>query len=282
MHFRLYILIAFLLLFSVRSVQAEGIQTEASMEKLSLKIMTLNLHSGINWYGKYDLDGIVQFIQEVNPDLIAIQEVDRFWSGLSQYQDIPGELALRLKMFSAYSAALERNSGYFGNLILSRYPINYVWTDRLPGLLERRSFLFTQVMVNGVRVNFLTTHLGLSESDRLQQVNAIMQFLNQVSGPLVIAGDFNGAVNDPAVAIFEAAFLDSMLINGNPDQGTFRAKNGTIDSRMDYILTTPDFGLERIQVPDTYISDHLPVVVEVSLQVDQANVAGQPVYYQTN
>lgn len=237
------------------------------MGTIKLKILTLNIHSAINWYGQYDLDGLVKFIASVNPDLVGLQEVDRCWSSMSRFQDLPGELALRLGMFSSYSVSLARNKGYFGNLILSKYPINLMWADQLPGDLERRSFVFTQVNVNGFRINFITVHLGLSISDRIQQVSAMMQATHPIDGPLIITGDFNGRFDDESVRLVKSSFIDVQETSG-VTQGTFRGKDGKIGSIIDYIFVTPEFGLVDFQIVDNYVSDHLSLIAELSLWVD--------------
>jgi endonuclease/exonuclease/phosphatase family metal-dependent hydrolase len=241
------------------------------MGTLKLKILTLNIHSAINWYGQYDLDGLVKFIASVNPDLVGLQEVDRCWSSMSRFQDLPGELALRLKMFSTYSVSLTRNNGYFGNLILSKYPINLMWADQLPGDLERRSFVFAQVNINGLHVNFITVHLGLSISDRIRQVAAMLQMTHQINGPLIIAGDFNARSNDETIKPLKDNFVDVQEASGLK-QGTIRGSDGKIGPLIDYIFVTPEFGLVDFQITDTYISDHVPLMAELSLWVDPRTV----------
>ncbi len=237
------------------------------MQILHLKVLTLNIHSGVNWSGKYDLDTIVKFISEADPDLVGLQEVDRFWSSTSQFQDLPGELALRLKMFSSYSVSLARDNGYFGNLILSKYPITLMWAEQLPGSLERRSFMFTQVTINGIRINFGTAHLGLSDSDRLQQAATMLRLTSQIDGPVIITGDFNADASDDGVKVIKENFIDVQELCGLK-QGTFRLKNGKIGPLIDYILITPEFGLVNFRIFDNYISDHLPVMAELSLMVN--------------
>ena len=248
---------------------------------ITLKIMTLNIHSGINWAGNYDPDGLVEQIRTINPDLISMQEVDQNWSSLSQYQDLPALLAERLGMYSAFSASLSRNGGCFGNLVLSKYPLTQVWSERLSGSLETRSFVLTQVLVAGVRINFIGIHLGLSESDRLEQVTGLFEYLNLLDGPVLIGGDFNGGIGDRAVNALRESFNDLGYSNGQPEQGTFRGKNGAIGNRMDFLLASSEFGLLQYQVIDSFVSDHLPIVAEVSLTIAPDQIAGEPVSYQS-
>ncbi len=262
------------------AVKAEAIGAAEGGQTVTLKVMTLNIHSGVNWYGQYDLEGIARYIEAVHPDIVGMQEVVRGWSSQSRFEDIPKDLAQRLNMSYAYSASLERSNGNFGNLILSRYPILSVFTELMPGDLERRSFGFVQILVNGVRVNFVTTHLGLSESDRRQQATAIAQFISKVSGPLIITGDFNGSDGDVAVSVFQGNFLDVQDQCGLKQQGTFRVKDGSLIPRMDYIFASPDFAVDSLRIDENYISDHLPLVADLQLTVSNQNIAGEPVFLQ--
>jgi endonuclease/exonuclease/phosphatase family metal-dependent hydrolase len=269
---KLKILVFLLLLILIfpMAVQAEissKSESNQGSKILSLKVMTFNIHSAINWYGSFDLDGLVSFIQNTDPDIVGLQEVDCVWSSMSNYQDLPLELAQRLNMYSTFSASLERKDGYFGNLILSKYPIAQVWACPLPGSLEPRSFDFVQLNINGVPINFLTTHLGLSVTDRLRQATKIIEFINQISGPTIVAGDFNGNDADPAVSDLKRDFLDLQGLSKFKDFGTFRSKNGKISSKMDYILATPEFSFIDLQVIDNYVSDHLPMIAEITLNL---------------
>lgn len=238
---------------------------------ISLKVMTFNIHSAINWYGKLDVEGLVHFIEDVQPDIVGLQEVDVGWSSLTNFENIPAKLSERLHMDYAFSASRERNSGFFGNLILSKYPIVQQWTMVMPGSLEPRSFALVQFQVKGLPVNFLTTHLGLSVSDRLGQVSTILDFVNEVGGPLIITGDFNGNDNDPAVAEIKKHLFDLQSMSDFKDSGTFRSKDGNVypGSKMDYILTSPEFGLSTMEVVvDNFVSDHVPLIAELTLNLN--------------
>ena len=278
---KINILVGLLLLIFPISVYAE--QTEEQMQTTTeypIKVLSLNIHSAVNWNGEYDLDGLTQFIQEVNPDIIGLQEVDRSWSSRSRFQDICLELATRLNLNYGFSVSLEKNASYYGNQILSKFPIVQTWSEKLPGTLEVRSFVFTQLWVNGIRINVLNTHLGLSVEDRILQTAEIRRFLSQVNGPVILMGDFNGDSSDQSIGSLLNDFIDLRELSDFRNQGTFRMKDGSVGSRIDYILTSPDFLYQSFQIVENKISDHLPLVAEVSLLVDFENIAGEPVFEQ--
>lgn len=274
-----YIMIVILLAITPGLAKAETYsEYDVNMAKIKLKILTLNIHGGIDWNGHYNLDAIAAFIKKVDPDIIGLQEVDRVWSQRSGFQDLCAELALRLKMNFAFSASLQRNQGHYGNQIISKHPMVYAWAEQMPSIGEQRSFVFAQLLIEGVRVNVLNTHLGLSPEERQLQVGRILKFLNQIDGPLIITGDFNEDREDGAVALMLNEFLDLQSQTGQPPQGTLRLKDGTVNGRIDYIFTSPEFSVNRFEVIDNYLSDHLPVMAEVDLRIDPVKVSGEPVF----
>lgn len=273
------IIIVILLAITPGLAKAETyLEVDVNMATLKLKILTLNIHGGVDWNGGYNLDAIAAFIKEVDPDIVGLQEVDRVWSKRSGFQDLCAELGRRLEMNYAFSSSLQRNQGHYGNQIISKHPMVYVWAEPMPSIGEQRSFVFTQLMIEGVRVNVLNTHLGLSPEERQWQVSRILTFLNQIDGPLIITGDFNESGDDGAVALMLNEFFDLQRQSGQPPQGTLRRKDGSVNGRIDYIFTSPEFSVSRFEVIDNYLSDHLPVVAEVDLRIDPLKVSGEPVF----
>jgi len=264
-HRHILILIILILLGAPAAVSAEGTDDFEMIRQASLKILSLNIHGGVNWNGEYDFEGLLGFIREVNPDLIGLQEVDRVWSQRSHFQDICRELAQELNMSYAFSVSLERNDGFFGNQILSKYPIIQEWAERLPGILESRSFIFAQVLISGIKVNVINTHLGLSEEDRRLQAEDLVEFIGRINGPLIVMGDFNGSAADYGVSLLHANLVDLQENSEAKGRGTFKRKDGNASERIDYILTTPDFLLDNCQIVENNISDHLPLLAEVTL-----------------
>ncbi len=243
--------------------------------RLPLKALTFNIHNGINWYGKYNLEQLAEFIDGLKPDLAGIQEVSRFWSAKTDYQDMASILGERLGMYPVFSATIGRgNKAFFGNLVLSKYPILKIWSEILPGNLEPRNYLAVQVQVRGARINFLTTHLGLSNAERLAQVSKIISFGVRLGNPLIITGDFNEKPNGSGVVLLNGNWVKH---NPSPQQGTLRLSDQEIGPEIDMIFTSPDFVLKSMKVCENALSDHLPVIAELGLELSWSQVAGEPI-----
>ena len=63
---KIWVLVALLMMIFPMKVQGEvSTNTELNHDQtiLTLKVMTFNIHSAVNWYGSFDLDGLENFIQ---------------------------------------------------------------------------------------------------------------------------------------------------------------------------------------------------------------------------
>ena len=96
-----------------------------SQKEIVLRTMTYNTYSGRN----AGIEAIADAIRRNNPDLVALQEVERFTE--LNPGDTPAVLAEMTGLkYHAFIHALDiRTGGDYGNVILSKYPI-----------LEERSF----------------------------------------------------------------------------------------------------------------------------------------------
>lgn len=241
-----------------------------------LRILTFNIHNGINWKGNFDLGRISDFIKDAKADLAGIQEVSRFWSIRTGFQDMVTLLAEKSGMYPKFSATIrKKGQACFGNLVLSKYPLINTWTSNLPGSLEPRNYLAVQILIGRVRVNFLTTHLGLSREDRLRQVQEIIDFGIKLERPLVISGDFNEEPNGSGVSMLKKNWKKHC---NSPVLGTVREKNGLIGPEVDMIFTTSDFTINSYIICKNYLSDHLPVIADYELTKRWPEILGNTIY----
>ena len=97
--------------------------------RMKLRIMTYNIHSGRDAWGRLDLAAIGEFIRTLNPDILALNEVRMGTS------DVNGDeqartLAAQLGMHWTFAPAIPYLGGQYGIAVLSRFPI--VRTDFWP------------------------------------------------------------------------------------------------------------------------------------------------------
>lgn len=192
-------------------------------QKVQVKIMSWNIlsfqkedNSGQN--AGFPIDDFYNVIKNADPDIVCLNEFETGTSRMAKEK--MSELASRLDMFGYFIKSYPKDIGYYGNVILSKYPIissesklltykhykgagNYQFNDgdalqtygadqRSVGAVE----IIVPVSDNESRVlTMICTHLDhMGGPDvRLKQVKEIIEFakLKEVKGPTLLAGDLN-------------------------------------------------------------------------------------------
>lgn len=161
-----------------------------------MRLLTYNIHKGIGGRDRsYQLDRVLDVIEDQNPDLIFLQEVDR---GVrrSRFHDQP---KMMHEFFNAadsmYQLNVKLKTGGYGNLLLSRWPIvkrhqislRYGWKKQRGGQLA---------VVDSPEgaLHVVNWHLGLAEIERSWQARHLLShrlFQESADLPTLIAGDTN-------------------------------------------------------------------------------------------
>lgn len=236
-----------------------------------------------------DLQASIEVIRALDPDIIGLQEIDRFWAR-SDYLDEPAVLAAGLGLpNSCYAPNLDHGPDshsivdhQYGTLILSRYPIlscNNTLLRRV-GTTEQRGLLEVLINVLGVPVRFYTTHLHTVAADRLLQTEDIAAVIDAApAGPKVLVGDFNArstfTTTVPEMVPIYDRFSDAWRVAPLPDAinpiGFTSPANllGNPTARIDYIFTSPEILVSGTFVPidasTRLAADHYPVVSDIAL-----------------
>lgn len=185
------VLLILLLVFSTASVRAA--------EPISLRLLSYNIHHGEGVDGKLDLARIANVISAVQPDLVALQEVDQ---NVKRSLDVDqsGELAQLTGMNAAFGSNIELQGGHYGNAILSRYPIEKYSNHSLPNLAdgEQRGVLAATISVPELAspLRLFATHLDHRSDDegRVQSAKEINRLLESESSPAILMGDLNDVI----------------------------------------------------------------------------------------
>lgn len=236
-------------------INEAGIELKTEVQQASLKVMTYNIHRGINRSNKLDLDGITEVIISSNPDIIALQEVERF-SIRTRFRDQIEYIAEKLSMNYAYGKSINILNGQYGNAILSKFPIEEYEVKQLPSEHENRTLLKTVLNIYGSRVSVCNTHLGLKKSERDNQITEIMN-ITADEERLILAGDFNSNV-DKLGAVTEKLRDSAEYDKKKYKTPTFESKG--ITERIDYIFVSEEFRLKGYKVLESEASDHNPVI----------------------
>lgn len=207
------------------------------------------------------LERVAAVLGALDPDIIGLNEVERD-SPRSSFVDQATMLGQMLGRFAVFGPAL--NDRYGNALLLATRPGATAVTP-LPGGGERRSCLSSETdcglsVSPGLQV--FVTHLGLRQSWRVEQVQALAGLIASVPGRnQLLLGDLNTRPGAGELLPFVGSALTDVLAlyAGEDEAPTFQ------DVRIDYIWASPGLRPLGAEVIDTDASDHRPIVARFML-----------------
>ena len=234
----------------------------------SLTVMTYNIHEAINVNNQLDLHGILVTIQQADPDVLVLQEVD---TGviMSGGTDQARWLAQHLNMYLAPVTSTDHI--WQSDVILSKYPILGYDSIVLQSPSEDDTLLRADIEIAGQEVSVYAVHFSaFSSADRRIQADAAIPWITSTPGLKIWAGDFNVDAygTDPTdqgiYADITSLFNDSFTVAVSQTGDQTWPSTEPVE-RIDYVFVTPTITVLSHAVPTSLASDHLPVVVQLQL-----------------
>lgn len=245
---------------------------------VKLKVATYNIHGGRNNDGKLDLQGIADVIKVIDPDVIALQEVDRNTRRAGKVDQAAELSRLTGLKHHIFCAALGIHGGEYGIALLSRFPISSVETNKLPKVTKVEDRVALRVLVQADAdkpLTFIATHLdNADETNRVLQAGVLAGMVPKDGAPAILMGDINATEERPPIDMLRS----SWTLVEQPFK-TFSAEMPKI--KIDHVLYAPGSSFRvvgasaggAIRPGDSkwlalirLASDHLPVVAELDLK----------------
>ena len=240
----------------------------SSAKPLRLRVLSYNIHHAEGVDHKLDVERIARVILSVEPDIVALQEVDQK-ARRTQSVDQPAELARLTKMNVAFGANIELQGGHYGNAVLSRFPITQHKNHLLPNLDhgEQRGVFTAMLQLPGFvdPLLFYATHLDHrpDEQERLSSANMINELITKhPDQPALLAGDLNATPNSKTLQRFRS---DWFPVNNDP-MPTIPVKQPS--KQIDFILYRPQARWKVIEVKildESIASDHRAIFTILEL-----------------
>jgi endonuclease/exonuclease/phosphatase family metal-dependent hydrolase len=239
-------------------VHHRGVTTKA------LIVATWNIHGAVGADGRYVPARVVDVLQEIGADIVALQEVaspqvhEDFLRGLEEatgYGIVAGLLR-------------QRHGTDFGNAVLSRYPVASVrHLDLAVGRYEPRGALDVCIDVGAaVPLRVIATHLGLRPGERREQVRRIVSAVECDSPhPTLLMGD----LNEWYLWGRPLRWLHAHFREVPAAPRTFPARRPLF--ALDRIWVSPTGSARRIGRHSSALariaSDHLPLIAEIVVRI---------------
>ena len=238
----------------------------------TITVMSFNIRHCEGMDGKVDVERIAKFIRDANPDLVALQDVDRGVERTAR-RDIPAELARLTSMEVFFGKNIEHQGGDYGNAVLSRYVIKERSNTPLTmiGEGEQRGVLRVVVSIpisdkSARDVVFIATHLDHreSEAERIISVSELIELTKQATRlPTIVAGDFNALPNSAVHKKMQRSLKDVWEMVGS-GPGLTSPADAPVE-RIDYVWVSHKIKPIRMQVLPTLASDHFAVISQLTI-----------------
>lgn len=213
-----------------------------------------------------DIDAIAAVINKAKPDVVMVQEVDRY-TRRSQNVDQLAELSKKTNMqFSFFGKSQDYQDGDFGCALLSRYslsdPQKTVY-PRVEGQTNDRVMVQATIRFNDKLLTVACTHFGTTQSEQDAEAPVANSILSASLYPIIFGGDLNAIPENKTITgLLENGFVKTNTLT------TWTIPSNQPNRQLDYIMYRPADKFKVIShtvLPDR-VSDHLAVVAVLELQ----------------
>jgi endonuclease/exonuclease/phosphatase family metal-dependent hydrolase len=236
-----------------------------------MRLLSWNIHKGIGGRDRrYALSRITDCIEAENPDLICLQEVDRHVRR-SRFDDQPRLLARFFRAHSVFQANVTVGKGAYGNLVLSRWPVESRHRVLLrQGARKPRGAQLLLIDSPEGPLHLVHTHLGLAERERHWQMDRLlghMLFRSADDLPTLIVGD----LNDWRDTLAGGSLAANGFTQVTSPPGRYRSFPAWLAvGSLDKAFVRGAIAVRQARIVKTSLSktasDHLPLVVDFHLE----------------
>lgn len=234
-----------------------------------LKFMTLNLWCYFDWENRKDK--IISVVNDLNPDLVAFQEVqtNHSFSPWPQSDLIADSCGFKYRVFAPTyrrGGQIDKSGGMtqetsFGLAVISKYPIVSSETYFLRQHLdhdEACSVVFVKIEVDGTDITVCNVHFGNSDLFSDLHLNELMDVCEERNIHPILLGDFNHF----NLGMYKKSRLkDYTLTTDVANYESIPKNSGTLD----YIaVPSLDYSIADVACPEEYVSDHRAVCASVT------------------
>lgn len=214
---------------------------------------------------------ITSFMRDLEPDLIGLIEVDQGsyrTGGKNQVE----QMAKSLGHYHSHAVKYGEKSFWRHVPIVKQQGNAFLARDRIRNEtfhFFKRGMKRLVIELELEHMVIYLAHLSLGARARHNQLDTLYELVKKTERPCLVAGDFNMLWGEREIDMFLAA---TGLQNANIERlPTYPSKNPR--RHLDFVLHSKEIKIRDFQVPLVAFSDHLPVLVDFDVQVenDQRN-----------
>lgn len=239
-----------------------------------LKAITFNMCHGEGLDGSIDVRRQATFLKHFKPDIIFLQEIDLYTKRAYNKNQIYTFSKYTGLQYRAMGTNIKYNHGFYGDGILSRFPIEYSANYLSPIISpehEQRGFLCIKVGMGTIKLNLFSVHLSVFKEERILSSKELLRITSNISKSegIIIAGDFNVGISkigkhkytfeeEDSYEEYEILKKRFQHLSNTAPTWFSNEGNGCIDSSF----YSNSLKLSKFETIPTNISDHYPIYME--------------------
>lgn len=243
-----------------------------------LKVITFNIAHGKGMDGQVNIPRQAHIIEQLNPDIVFLQEVDMFTKragDTNQISEFSKEIGLK---YSSMESNITIEDGYYGDGIISRFPIEFSTNYLMPltdHKHEQRGILRNRISFGTTKINLFSVHLSTYLEERILAVKEVNKIIEKIpeNELVIMGGDFNVGVSrlgkgkytfkeSPEYEEYKILKKNLDKLQNNKDTWFSSLGQGCIDT----IFYSNGIKINRFKTVDVNgISDHSIIYVELEI-----------------
>lgn len=239
----------------------------SASQPTTVRVVSYNIKHGRGNDNVVNLPRTAAVLRALAPDIVGLQEVDRL-AERSGNVDEALVLGQSLGLNHAFGRFMDFQGGAYGMGVLSRFPIAQSREVRLPDGNEPRVALAVDVRLpDGRLLTIVNVHFDWVQDDgfRFAQAQKLTEFLDGVTNPYILLGDFNDEPGSRTLGLFTARADEAA--KPRTDHFTFSSTDPV--KEIDFIFMAPRAAWKtgEVRVIDEKLaSDHRPLLGVVTLR----------------
>lgn len=165
-----------------------------------LKAITFNMCHGEGLDGIIDVERQAKFLKKYKPDIIFLQEIDMYTQRVYSENQIY-KFAKNVELpYRAMGINLKYKNGYYGDGLLSRFPIEYSANYLMPLVdveNEQRGILCNKISFGTTKLNLFSVHYPTNFEERKLGTEELINIIEKIddSEVIIVGGDFNVGIS---------------------------------------------------------------------------------------
>lgn len=238
--------------------QMKAIKTKVEEKQISLLICNV-------FQENKNVSRLLKQIEEYNPDLILLVEVDRHWDARLEmlHQKYPHRILNPLE--NTYGMSL------YSRLELKNESVNYLIEEGVPSietLVKLRSGNFIKLF--GLHPEPPVPTENPRSTERDAEILMVAKKVEHLDKPVIVAGDLNDVAWSYTTELFMKV---SGLLDPRRGRGffnTFHAKYPLLRWPLDHVFCSKHFCLVELKRLPNMGSDHYPIFISLQLSLERA------------